>query len=259
MSIITTYPNNFKTDSIVVDKDLLYNFNSSINLSMSQDGLISNSKYSTIDVPNPANNVKFDNVIYSFSGVYITKDRDIIDDNTSYSHAFIIETTNYNLDKRLYISLPVSSVDEPSTLNTMLTESTLKDLNLYIPIDKGFYSYKTTINDKLSEFIVYKDSTLTIQDIGISEGSSPTQINVPLTISKNPAMKVSMISNTFSDNDIYIDCQPVDETQQENSIQIISKMDPFIILAQNILPYVVILVIFLAIYKLFNYFYNRFN
>lgn len=263
MSIITTYPNNFKTDSIVVDKDLLYNFNSSIDLSMNEDGVISNSKYSTIDVPNPANNVKFDNVIYSFSGVYITKDRDIIDDNTSYSHAFIIETTNYNLDKRLYISLPVSSVDVSSEINTMLTENTLKDLNLYIPIDRGFYSYKTTINDKISEFIIYKDSTLTIyDDVGISEGSSPNQINVPLTISKNPAMKVSMISNTFSDNDIYIDCQPVDETQQENSIQVISKMEPFVLLVKDLLPYILIFLTFWLLYKGYkglNHYINQTN
>lgn len=259
MSIISSYPNEFKTDSIVVDKDLLYNFNSSIDLSMSDTGDISNSRYSTISVPNPANNVKFENVIYSFSGAYITKDRDIIDDNTSYSYAFIIETTNYNLDKRLYISLPVSSVDVSSTLNTMLEESTLKDLNLYIPIDRGFYSYKTTINDKISEFIIYKDSTLTIKDIGISETSTPTTINVPLTISKNPAMKVSMISNTFSENDIYIDCQPVDETQQENSIQVVSKMEPFIMLAQNILPYIVIFLILFVIYKFHNYLHEKTN
>lgn len=254
MSFITSYPNNFKTDYIVMNSDLLYNFNSSIDLSTNEQGDISNSQYYPIAFQNPISNLKFDNIIYSFSGIYITKDRDIIDDNTGYSHALIIETTNYNKNKHLYISLPVSSVDISSSINTILDEKKLTDLNLYIPIDKGFYSYKTTINDNLSDFIIYKDSNLTIKDIGLSESSERSDVNVPLTISKNPAMKVSMISNTFSDNDIYIDCQPVDVTQQENVIEVVSQYQPIYNLIENIFPYALIFTLFYIIYRFYKYF-----
>jgi len=63
MSVINTYPNSFKTDSIYVDSELLYNFNSSIDIQLKDPSDISNSIYSEISVNNPTNNVKFNNVI----------------------------------------------------------------------------------------------------------------------------------------------------------------------------------------------------
>ena len=106
-------------------------------------------------------------------------------------------------------------------MNDVFINDVLKDLNMYIPIDKGFYSYKTIgINEKISDIILFKDSTLTIKKVSINDfpDDQRTSVNVPLTISKKPAMRVSHISNSYSENDIYIDCQPVDETQQENVI-----------------------------------------
>jgi len=91
MSVINTYPNSFKTDSIYVDSELLYNFNSSIDIQLKDPSDISNSIYSEISVNNPTNNVKFNNVIYSFKGIYITTNKDLIDENTNYTYALIVK------------------------------------------------------------------------------------------------------------------------------------------------------------------------
>ena len=255
MSVINTYPNSFKTDSIYVDSELLYNFNNSIDIQLKQSSDISNSIYSEISVDNPANNVKFNNIIYSFKGIYITTNKDLIDENTNYTYALIIKCVNYNLDKYLYIVLPVSKVNTDTELNDVFKNDVLKDLNMYIPIYKGFYSYKTTgINKKISDIILFKDSTLTINDVKIDDFpvNKRTSVNVPLTISKKPAMKVSHISNSYSENDIYIDCQPVDETQQENVIEIISNYKSIYSLYyffEIIFPYIFVFCILYMILK----------
>jgi hypothetical protein len=243
MSFITTYPNDFKTDSIHIDSILLYNFNISIDTTISGEGIIPGSKYSMVSVYNPSSNVKFNNIIYSFKGVYITKKNDIIDNNTSYNHVFLIECVNYNLDKYLYISLPVLSSDTDTELNTLFSSATyiLKDLNLFIPIDTGFYSYKTTgINDKVTDVILFKTSNLKMKDIALTESPTQSVIDVPLTISKNPPTKVSIISNTYSENDIYIDCQPVDETQQDTVIKMITSYEQIYNFVETIVPFLFI-------------------
>jgi hypothetical protein len=252
MSVINTYPNSFKTDSIYVDSELLYNFNNSIDIQLKDPSDISNSIYSEISVDNPANNVKFNNVIYSFKGIYITTNKDLIDENTNYTYAFIIKCVNYNLDKYLYIVLPVSKVNKNTELNDVFINDVLKDLNMYIPIDKGFYSYKTIgINEKISDIILFKDSTLTIKKVNINDfpDDQRTSVNVPLTISKKPAMKVSRISNSYSENDIYIDCQPVDETQQENVIEIITNYQSIYPFFEKIFPYIFVFCILYMILK----------
>jgi hypothetical protein len=252
MSVINTYPNSFKTDSIYVDSELLYNFNSSIDIQLKDPSDISNSIYSEISVNNPTNNVKFNNVIYSFKGIYITTNKDLIDENTNYTYALIVKCVNYNLDKYLYIVLPVSKVNTNTELNDVFENNVLKDLNMYIPMDKGFYSYKTIgINEQISDIILFKDSTLTINHVEIEDFPvvQRTSVNVPLTISKKPAMKVSRISNSYSENDIYIDCQPVDETQQENVIELITNYQSIYSFFENVFPYIFVFCILYMILK----------
>jgi len=243
MSFITTYPNDFKTDSINIDSVLLYNFNISMDTTISGEGIIPGSKYSMVSVYNPSSNVKFNNIIYSFKGVYITKKKDIIDEDSTYNHVFLIECVNYNLDKYLYISLPVYPSNTDTELNTLFTSSTyiLKDLNLFIPIDTNFYSYKTTgINDKVTDVILFKTSNLKIKDMALTDSPTPSVISVPLTISKEPPTKVSMISNTYGENDIYIDCQPVDESQQDTVIKMITSYEQIYNFVETIIPFLVI-------------------
>jgi len=115
----------------------------------------------------------------------------LIDENTNYTYALIVKCVNYNLDKYLYIVLPVSKVNTNTELNDVFENNVLKDLNMYIPMDKGFYSYKTIgINEQISDIILFKDSTLTINDVEIEDFpvDQRTSVNVPLTISKKPAM-----------------------------------------------------------------------
>lgn len=243
MSFITTYPNDFKTDSINIDSVLLYNFNISMDTTISGEGIIPGSKYSMVSVYNPSSNVKFNNIIYSFKGVYITKKKDIIDEDSTYNHVFLIECVNYNLDKYLYISLPVYPSNKDTELNTLFTSSTyiLKDLNLFIPIDTNFYSYKTTgINDKVTDVILFKTSNLKIKDMALTNSPTPSVISVPLTISKEPPTKVSMISNTYGENDIYIDCQPVDESRQDTVIKMITSYEQIYNFVETIIPFLVI-------------------
>ena len=156
---------------------------------------------------------------------------------------FLIECVNYNLDKYLYISLPVYSSNTDTELNTLFTSSTyiLKDLNLFIPIDTNFYSYKTTgINDKVTDVILFKTSNLKIKDMALTDSPTPSVISVPLTISKHPPSKVSMISNTYGENDIYIDCQPVDESQQDTVIKMITSYEQIYNFVETIIPFLVI-------------------
>lgn len=245
MSFITTYPNDFKTDSINIDLTLLYNFNNSIDISISGEGIISGSKYSMINVYNPSSNVKFNNVIYSFKGIYITKNRDLIDEDNSYKHICMIECVNYNLDKYLYISLPVYESTVDTELNNIFSSDTyiLKDLNLFIPIDSGFYSYKTSglVEDKVTDVILFKTSTLKIKDLALIEPPTPSVVSIPLTISKHPATKVSIISNTYAENDIYIDCQPVDETIKGDSvIEMITSYKQLYNFVETMVPFLII-------------------
>lgn len=243
MSFITTYPNDFKTDAINIESTLLYNFSNSIDVSISGEGLISGSKYSMTHVYNPSSNLKFNNVIYSFKGIYITKNRDLIDEDTSYKHVLLIECVNYNLDKYVYISLPVYESTEDTELNKIFSAEnyTVKDLNLFIPMDSGFYSYKTTgINDKVTDVILFKVSTLKVKDMELAESPTPSVVSVPLTISKDPATKVSIISNTYAENDIYIECQPVDETQQDSVITMITSYKELYNFVDTIIPFLVI-------------------
>ena len=127
--------------------------------------------------------------------------------------------------------------------DTLLTSSTyiLKDLNLFIPIDTNFYSYKTTgINDKVTDVILFKTSNLKIKDMALTDSHTPSVISVPLTISKEPPTKVSMISNTYGENDIYIDCQPVDESQQDTVIKMITSYEQIYNFVETIIPFLVI-------------------
>jgi len=234
MASITTYPNKFNTDSITIDSDLLYNFNISYDVTISGEGNIPGSKYCSTSVYNEYQNVKFNNIIYTFKGLYLTKNKDIVDennmDNNNYSYILLIECINYNLDKRLYISLPLYESTNETTINNIFkaTDSyTIEDINTFIPIEQGFYNYKTSgIIDKFSEIILYTKSNLSMKyDITINDSPQVTEVLVPLSISKNPASKVNYISNNTYDNDIYIDCQPVDENQQENNVQIYSSLE----------------------------------
>ena len=234
MATITTYPNKFNTDSITIDSDLLYNFNISYDVTISGEGNIPGSKYFSTSVLNEYQNVKFNNIIYTFKGLYLTKNKDIVDennlDNNNYSYVLIIECINYNLDKRLYISLPLYESSNDTTINNIFKASnnyTIENINTFIPIDQGFYNYKTSgIIDKFSEMILYTKSNLSMKyDITINDSPQVTEVLVPLSISKNPASKVNYISNNTYDNDIYIDCQPVDEKEQETNVKIYSSLE----------------------------------
>ena len=243
MSIITTYPNKFNTDSITINSELFYNFNISYDINNLGEGNIPYSKYFSTSVYNEYQNVKFNNIIYTFKGVYLTKNKDIIDenniDNNNYSYVLLIECINYNLDKSLYISLPLYESINDTIINEIFKSTnmySIQNVNTFIPIEQGFYNYKTSgIIDKFSEIILYTKSNLSMKyDITINDSPQVTEVLVPLSISKNPASKVNYISNNTYDNDIYIDCQPVDETQQDSNVKIYSSENIYGITFENI-------------------------
>ena len=49
-----------------------------------------------------------------------------------------------------------------------------------------------------------------------------------------------MISNTYGENDIYIDCQPVDESQQDTVIKMITSYEQIYNFVETIIPFLVI-------------------
>lgn len=241
MSNITTYPNKFNSDSITVDSELLYNFNSLYDIGYSEENetkFIQESKYYTTNIPNDYKNLKFNNIIYTFKGVYLTKYKDILDENNidnknnNYNYVLLIECVNYNLDKYLFISLPVYDSENDTTLNEIFkittdNKNTINNLNNFIPIQEGFYNYKTSgITGKLADVILYTKSNLSIKyndNVKLNEPTTITNISIPLSISEKPASKVNYITNNSYDNDIYIDCQPVDEPHQDTIVKIITS------------------------------------
>jgi len=245
MSYITTYPNSFNTDSNKIDSELLYNFNISMSLTVSTDDVLPGSFHAGLSVPNPASNLKFNNIIYAFEGLYITLNKDVIDKNTTDKYTLLIKCVSYTLDKYLYISLPIASSNDSTELNTMVGSTTyvMPDLNQLIPINEQFYSYKTTglQTDTVAEVILYNRSDLKMKDIGLSETvNTRTDSIIPLTESVNPAIKVSHISENTSGNDIYIDCQPVDETQTKSVVTIVSSTAKIYNFVETLLPFIII-------------------
>jgi len=253
---LSSYPNSFKTDTINIDDTLTYNFNVLYNLSpITTTNIIPNSKYAKITVPTQANNIKFKNFIYSFNGLFITTTKDVLDMDTTHSHCVLIECVNNILNKTLYISLPV--MNDASTDNALdkIFDSSVKvleDLNEFIPLVDKFYSYTTSGIQEFKRFdvIVYKNSSLKINyaKLGLPDDIIPTtSIIIPLTISKNNAYKVPSISATYSESDIYIDCQPADDTNQDSVVTVFTTNHKIYNLVKYILPFLVIFGLFYII------------
>jgi len=94
MSSLSTFPNKFQSDDSTKDSVLKYNFSASVDMKPIQnDDITENlqgSKYLQVSVPNETSNVLFDTIEYSFQGLYITKQKDLIDDElTTQTHIFI--------------------------------------------------------------------------------------------------------------------------------------------------------------------------
>jgi hypothetical protein len=262
---LSTYPNKFTSDGTFSDIKFIYSFLSTISydLTLQTESDISNSIYSknTTFPSNDTINVKLGENIdnhYSFSGIYLSVDRDIIDNNT-YDYAFIIECTNKtsgsNYDK-LFISIPITISDEESSLNTLFdANASLSDLNQYIPSENPFYTYTTTGLAINSQVIVYKDSTLKIKEIeSLSnvEPSEPFVVTTPLTISSNKAVQVNYISSSNSDN-IYISCQPIDDINASTELVMNKNTGYTSIVAPFILPLVTFIMIFGILYIILIY------
>lgn len=233
MSSLITFPNSFKSDDSTVDSNFLYSFNASVDISSvdlsSADMVLSHSLYKQIQVPNEISNVKFNFSEYSFYGIYLTNQKDDIDHKVSGSHVLLIECKNHKLDKYLFISIPLTDSDTETNINTLFHADTrtLEDINYFIPSEEGFYSYVTTgIQTKESTVILYTKSNLRVKKIGTLPPLKEQKIQpTPLTLSAVPGTQVSMITASANLNDIYIDCQPVEETNSEKKVITMNHMD----------------------------------
>jgi len=272
---ISTYPNKFTSDGTYSDTKFVFNFipqnTNTYEVTKTNSTDISNSIYLSVSTPDDKINVKLgDNVdnFYTFSGIYITSDRDIMDNN-DYKYAFIIECTNLKLNgddtpmyNKLYISIPAASNAEDTSMNTLFDietsiDGTIKtkepiNLNQYIPIENQFYTYVTTgIGSNIkSQVILYKESSLSMKPILLGESSTTNPITTPLTVSSNKAVQLNYISNS-SISDIYISCQPIYDENEKTTLSQTSytdKVSPFII------PIITFIMIFGILYIILIYF-----
>lgn len=241
MSSLIAFPNLFQTDDSTQPSKLLYSFSASVDVAShdisSTDTVLSGSLYKQIQVPTEISNVKFNFSEYSFNGIYLTNQKDEIDHMMAGTHMLLIECKNHKLDKYLFIAIPLTDSDAETNLNTLFEDETkvIIDLNYFIPAEERFYSYVTTgINTKESTVILYIKSNLSVKKIdNLPQLATRTVQPVPLTLSADPGLQVSMITASYNESDIYIDCQPVEETNTDKSIFTIKDINDLKMVSVN--------------------------
>ena len=256
MSTLSTFPNKFRSDGSTTKSNLTYSFAASVDLSQNttRPPKLEGSKYLSVLVPNQIANVLFDITEYSFQGLYITKQKDIVDDINTSSHSLLIECKNYVLDNYLYISIPLLDHNEDTEINTLFSREgvvTLHDLNHYISLDDTYYSYKTTgVNNKMATFIFYTNAVLKIKPMTLSASDTPTTQDLPLSLSESPALKVSTLTTPYANNEIYINCEPVDETNSDKSVIVIKPTEQMNRFIQTGGSYFILFFLMFLIYKI---------
>ena len=142
--------------------------------------------------------------------------------NDIYSNSIIIECYSKSQESPLFIVLPVSySIDYPNTtldsiLNNTFQSTDTIDINSLLP-HSIFYNFKSTNNCK----IIYVDQPINTSVTNDSYNNITGTVSD--TVVTNIVSKSSnYLNNEFDipENDIYIDCSPVNTTQSESSIQI---------------------------------------
>lgn len=234
---LNTYPNNFKTDAIYEDKPLLYNFDSTYDLTPTTTKTILNADYLYKTGGNQKmNNIKFNDKTYYFNGLILTKNKDLIDDVVDYQYILYIEgidTLNY-----IYIGIPVkletetsNNTNEIDAIQLLFEEDETDTVNIssdlineLMPINEYYYDYKTDKifnTNKFTPVILFKNSTLKTKYNNTSlKINKTTNVNIPLVRSKDYCYQSSYISPNIGSNKIYIDCQPVELLGEENEIQV---------------------------------------
>tara|TARA_B110000858_G_scaffold174913_1_gene207889 strand:- start:257 stop:1084 length:828 start_codon:yes stop_codon:yes gene_type:complete len=231
--------NVYHLDSIKDDNKLQYNFKNNYdfekptileNLSLNTD------YYRRVVINRDDKNITYKNEVYTFNGFYISKYSDIItdfnsEDNNNYY--LIIETRNIaTLNNRsyLYLYIPIENKTEDKSdfgyfINGFANKSEhivhSYNFNDLIPAGNFVYYTKDNIiinsNKRSIDNIIFRSSNLTA-DLNklIINSKVPTKnkINNPLLLNNGPAVQTEYITGQI-DNDIYIDCSPVEEVNPE--------------------------------------------
>jgi len=79
---------------------------------------------------------------------------------------------------------------------------------------------------------------------------------LPLSISEEPALKVSKITPDYIDDKVFIDCQPVDETNQAMNVNIIKPTEIMNEYMKMVGTYLILFLIMLSIFLLIRKFKN---
>lgn len=259
MNLYKTYPNNFRTDTIYIDNPLSYSFNET---NIFKIPLMSDDKYTITNniLKQDGIQVKYNNLFYNVNSISLSTKRDIIDNNIEYKFILYINCkSSYSF---LSIGIPVKLVDKldkMDIINNLFTQKTENEdntdlLNDLIPLNKYYYSYYTLDQN----YIIYKDSDLVttynnLKDYFKGKYNDKTLItkqNIPLTISKDYAKHLTIITTNVSDNDIYIDCSPVQEKGSNMDIAIFTTKEKTF---RNVFYFFEILVSFIVIFLLFYY------
>jgi len=84
----------------------------------------------------------------------------------------------------------------------------------------------------------------------LSASDTPTTQDLPLTISESPALKVSTLTTPYANNEIYINCEPVDETNSDKSVFIIKPTEQMNRFIQTSGSYFILFFLMFLIYKI---------
>jgi len=258
MNLYKSYPNNFRTDDIYIDNPITYSFNEN---NIFKVPVISDDKYTITNniLKQDGIQLKYNNLFFNVNSISLSTKRDIIDNNIEYK--FIVYINCKSSYSFLSIGIPVKLVDKldkMDIIDNLFTQTTENEdnsdlLNNLIPLNKYYYSYYTLEQN----YIIYKDSDLEttyniLEDYfkGNYNKSLITQQNIPLTISKDYAKYLTIITTTVGDNDIYIDCSPVEEKDADMDISIFTTKEKTF---RNVFYFFEVLVSFIVIFLLFYY------
>lgn len=269
--------NIYHLDDINDDNKLQYNFKS--NYDFEKPAILENVSlhtdyYRRIIINRDDKNITYKSEVYAFNGFYISKYSDIIttfnDENNEDNYYLIIETRNIATLKNrsyLYLYIPIkNNPDDTSDFGDFINGFGEKNehivysynFNDLIPDGKFvYYTKKNNINgnERTIDNIIFNTSNLTADLNNLTINSHiPTEniINNPLLLNDGPPIQIEYITGQI-DNDIYIDCSPVDDINPEEEYIIPKKNNT---VTMKYFFGVIFVILFVAILSYFE-FYSR--
>lgn len=202
---------------------------------------------------NPIKSVVFNNTLFQFDGVLLTKQGDIFettDTSKGVNASFMLVcSAKDSKNRKLYITIPLNrmgSTTSPEVKDFLDNDSISKgknfstDLNKFIPKSDFFvYNYLSSGDYDEKTFIVFDDSELMISDSDhnkLNISSPSVSVNEFETLEDSQVFQSTTFAirkplDSYKSDDIYIDCSPESDVNtriiKPKRVYAIKKMDLF--------------------------------